>query len=195
MPHPLVFKGAVFLRFFKPETCEINCSGFMVTGIYISSRLAAIGDSKLLGTARARNLFVQALGDVRNRHQFSLLGYVVMPEHVHLLIGEPKKGNPSRTIQAVKQSVSRRLQNKSRRKSAPNQLRLRFAMAETSARVWQHRFYEFNVWSQAKKTEKLQHMHCNPLKRGLVRDPKDWPWSSYRFNPRRNDGLLSIDSM
>lgn len=122
---------------------------------------------KLLDTARARNLFVQAPGEVRNRHQFSLVGYVVMPEHVHLLIGEPKKGNPSKTVQALKQSVSRRLRNKSSRKSAPNQLRLRFAMAETSAHVWQHRFYDFNVWSQAKKTEKLQYMHCNP------REP--WP--------------------
>jgi putative transposase len=106
---------------------------------------------KLLGTARARNLFVQALGEVRNRHQFSLAGYVVMPEHVHLLIGEPKKGNPSKTIQALKQSVSRRLRNKSRRKSALNQLCLGFAVAEIPAHFWQRRFYDFNVWSHEKK--------------------------------------------
>ena len=106
---------------------------------------------KLLGTARARNLFVQALGEVRNRHQFSLAGYVVMPEYVHLLIGEPKKGNPSKTIQALKQSVSRRLRNKSRRKSALNQLCLGFAVGEIPAHFWQRRFYDFNVWSHGKK--------------------------------------------
>lgn len=150
---------------------------------------------KLLGTARARNLFVQALAEVRNRHEFSLVGYVVMPEHVHLLIGEPKKGNPSKTIQALKQSVSRRLRNKSRRKSAPNQLRLGFAMAETGAHLWQRRFYDFNVWSHRKKAEKLQYMHCNPVKRGLVCDPKDWPWSSYSFYAGRNDAMLKIDSV
>jgi REP element-mobilizing transposase RayT len=47
-----------------------------------------------LGTAGARNRFVRILDEVRQRHAFALLGYVVMPEHVHLLIGEPAKGNP-----------------------------------------------------------------------------------------------------
>ena len=58
----------------------------------------------------------------------------------------------------------------------------------------QRRFYDFNVWSHKKKTEKLQYMHCNPVKRGLVCDPKDWPWSSCSFYAGRNDGLLSVDS-
>ena len=161
----------------------------MATGICISLRLVAIGD---------RNCWAQPAHEIflcRRRHQFSLAGYVVMPEHVHLLIGEPKKGNPSKTIQALKQSVSRRLQNKSRRKSALNQLCLGFAVGEIPAHFWQRRFYDFNVWSHGgEKTEKLQYMHCNPVKRGLVCDPKDWPWSSYRFYAGRNDGLLSIDS-
>lgn len=138
---------------------------------------------------------MRVLGEVRNRYQFSLVGYVVMPEHVHLLIGEPKEGNPSKAIQALKQSVSRRLRNKSRRKSAPNKLRLGFAVAEAGAHLWQRRFYDFNVWSYRRKTEKLQYMHCNPVKRGLVRDPKDWPWSSYSFYAGQNDGLLRIDSL
>ncbi|MHB8485831.1 MAG: hypothetical protein ACYDCM_08890 [Candidatus Acidiferrales bacterium] len=59
------------------------------------------------------------------------------------------------------------------RKIAPDQLRLGFAVAETGAYFWQRRFYDFNVWSHGKKTEKLQYMHCNPTKRGLVCDPKD----------------------
>jgi putative transposase len=47
-----------------------------------------------LRTPRARNLFVQILGEVRELYKFSLVGYVVMPEHVHLLIGEPATGTP-----------------------------------------------------------------------------------------------------
>jgi putative transposase len=46
---------------------------------------------------------------------------------------------------------------------------------------WQSRFYDFNVWSKKKRIEKLNYMHMNPVKRGLVTDPKLWPWSSYRF--------------
>ncbi len=56
----------------------------------------------LLGSERARNTFVQILSKVRDRYGFSLVGYVVMPEHVHLLIGEPTKGTPSTVMQVLK---------------------------------------------------------------------------------------------
>jgi putative transposase len=136
---------------------------------------------------------VKVLGEVRKRYDFTLVGFVVMPEHVHLLMGEPKKGIPSKVIQALKQSVSRRLRNKNRRKNLPNQLWLGFAVAERDPRLWQRRFYDFNVWSYKKKIEKLRYMHFNPVKRGLVKDPKDWPWSSYSFYEGRKDGLLKMD--
>jgi hypothetical protein len=53
--------------------------------------------------------------------------------------------------------------------------------------------YDFNVWSQAKKKEKLNYMHANPVKSGLVTDAKDWPWSSYSFRPGAKLDWLSID--
>ena len=148
---------------------------------------------RLLGGVRARNLLVKVLGNVRKRYEFALVGFVVMPEHVHLLIGEPKKGNPSKVIQALKQSVSRRLWRKRRGKSSPNQMKLEFAVAEKLPHLWQRRFYDFNVWSYKKKMEKLMYMHSNPVKRGLVKDPKDWPWSSYSFYEGRDDGFLKMD--
>jgi len=43
---------------------------------------------------------------------------------------------------------------------------------------WQRRFYDFNVWSWKKRIEKLNYMHMNPVKRGLVADAKLWAWSS-----------------
>jgi putative transposase len=58
----------------------------------------------LLGTARKRDVFLKILDEVRTRYQFSLVGYVVMPEHIHLLISEPKVGNPSTVMQALKQA-------------------------------------------------------------------------------------------
>jgi REP-associated tyrosine transposase len=58
---------------------------------------------------------------------------------------------------------------------------------------WQRRFYDFNVWSQRRKIEKRHYMHMNPVKRGLVTDPKLWPWSSYRFYQFRGVGLCDPD--
>src|SRR6266571_9018118 len=56
----------------------------------------------LLNTVRVRNLFVEALEKIRERHRFLVVGYVVMPDHVHLLISEPAKGTPSMVLQALK---------------------------------------------------------------------------------------------
>jgi putative transposase len=43
--------------------------------------------------------------------------------------------------------------------------------------VWQRKFYDMNIWTAEERGEKLNHMHNNPVKRGLVRQPGDWPWS------------------
>ena len=46
--------------------------------------------------------------------------------------------------------------------------------------IWQPRFYDFNLWTEHKRVEKLRYTHRNPLKRGLVQEPEQWPWSSFR---------------
>jgi putative transposase len=78
----------------------------------------------LLGDVRARNLFVKILGEVRNRCASLLVGYVVMPEHVHLLISEPAKGSLAQLMQVLKQRVSRAMRARKRR--SPGQLTLNF---------------------------------------------------------------------
>jgi putative transposase len=133
----------------------------------------------LLGTVRARDRFVKILDEVRRRHWFRLIGYVVMPEHVHLLISEAPQKNPSKVLQVLKQKVARVLLTK-RRRAVDGQLLLPFAEgAEGKMHFWQRRFYDLNVWGEKKLREKLEYMHANPVQRKLVRDPKDWPWSSW----------------
>ena len=136
----------------------------------------------LLAQARIRDLFLKILYEVRERYRFWLVGYVVMPEHIHLLISEPRIGNPSTVMQVLKQRVSRRIRTKKRRRRNAKQLALWTMPAEkTGQKFWQSRFYDFNVWSPKKRVEKLNYMHMNPVKRGLVAAPELWAWSSYRF--------------
>ncbi len=150
----------------------------------------------LLGSVRARNAFVKILGDVRDRYRFALAGYVVMPEHVHLLLSEPVTGTPSTVLQVLKQRVSRRLRRKAPKSASTRQLGLRFQESDHCLpQFWQPRFYDFNVWSQKKFVEKLQYMHLNPVKRRLVSHPKDWPWSSFSFYASKDTGLVRIDPM
>ena len=147
----------------------------------------------LLRTKRARNLFVHALEKIRKRYRFSLVSYVVMPEHVHLLISEPVKGTPSLVLKVLKQRVSRDLRRRRRRVPA-GQRRFAFSSGDGDLpRFWQARFYDFNVWSANKRKEKLEYMHRNPILRGLVAHPKDWPWSSWSFYANGEQGLVPID--
>ena len=148
----------------------------------------------LLRSARARNVFVRVLHQVRREHGFKLVGYVVMPEHVHLLISEPMRGTPSTVLKMLKQRVSRQLRRKPRRRVSVAQQSFQFASpSKRLPQFWQKRFYDFNVWSRKKKIEKLAYRHANPLKRGLVDDPKHWPWSSYPFYQRRGEVLIAVD--
>ncbi|MBZ5644419.1 MAG: transposase [Acidobacteriia bacterium] len=147
----------------------------------------------LFSSARAKNMFVKILGEVRDRYGFSLAGYVVMPNHIHLLISEPAKGTPSTVMQVLKQRVSGRLRRQPRKMMLFHQLRLPFRHAHILPQFWQPRFYDFNVWSQTKFVEKLLYMHMNPIKRKLVAHPKDWPWSSFPFYARKEPGLVRIN--
>ena len=146
-----------------------------------------------LGTRRARDRFVKILDEVRTRHGFRLIGYVVMPEHVHLLLSEPAKGNPSKALQVLKQKVSAALRRK-KRKCSTGQLVMRFAVSPVEEKhFWQRRFYDFNGWSEKKLKEEPEYMHANPVMRKLVMHPKDWPWSSWSFYAKEEIGLIRID--
>jgi putative transposase len=59
--------------------------------------------------------------------------------------------------------------------------------------VWQHRFYDFNVWSERKRIEKLRYMHRNPVKRGLVEQPEQWKWSSFREYCYGEPGIVRVN--
>jgi putative transposase len=129
----------------------------------------------LLKTPRARDVFVRELEKARDEMGFQLIGYVVMPKHVHLLISEPKQGTPSTVLQKLKLRVARKLR-KRRKPVNTGQFELPFVETrEALPGFWQARFHDFNVYSERKRQEKLNYIHENPVKRGLVSHSKDWP--------------------
>jgi putative transposase len=113
-----------------------------------------------LDNDHARTVFLDTLERTRQKHQFFVFGYVLMPEHVHLLLSEPPKTSFSGILRALKTQTSKQLRG-------------------DRTRFWQLNYYDFNVFTHHKFSEKLQYMHRNPVKRGLVDKPEDYPWSSY----------------
>ena len=126
-------------------------------------------------------MFVHVLEAMRRRFQMRVYGYVVMPEHVRLLISEP----PPAMLLA----------------EAIHYLKLSFAKRMRSLRTpcqpgnfWQKRYYDRNVRDSREFTVKLRYLHRNPVKRGLVVNPEDWKWSSYRHYALREAGRVEIES-
>ncbi|HEX8816553.1 MAG TPA: transposase [Terriglobales bacterium] len=132
-----------------------------------------------LHDAARYDLLLTILEEARQKYHFVVHGYVLMPEHFHLLITEPELGNPSVVMKVVKERFT--LQLNQRRKAAH------------AAPIWQKRFYDFNVWSEKKRIEKLRYMHRNPVKRGLVTEPDQWKWSSFRAYRDGEIGLLRVN--
>jgi putative transposase len=126
-----------------------------------------------LHSQAARELFEQALETMRTRYGFYVLGYVIMPEHVHLLLTEPKQVSLSKAIQALKLSVSVR---------------------STHHPFWLARYYDFNVFTDQKLKEKLRYMHRNPVQRGLAESPNDWTGSSFRHYLTGERSTVEIES-
>ncbi len=130
----------------------------------------------LLARSRAYQVFELQLEKVRKRCAFVVAGYVLMPEHVHLLVNEPQVSSLAIALQVLKQQTSRQLKR------------------ADEVQFWQRRYYDFNVWNPKKTTEKLRYMHRNPVKRGLVAKPQDWMWSSFRHYATGLEGTVEIES-
>jgi putative transposase len=130
----------------------------------------------LLGERAAYKTFESELEAVRRRYGFVVAGYVLMPEHVHLLVGEPLVSSLSVALQVLKQKTSRKLKKIG------------------GLPFWQRRYYDFNVHSELKRVEKLRYMHRNPVNRGLVETPEDWPWSSFVHYATGAAGAVEIES-
>jgi putative transposase len=73
----------------------------------------------LLDSPQARDRFLYVLEQIRQRYHFVVVAYIVMPEHVHLLITEPELGTPSTVMQVIKQRTAHALLPQRKRRDPP----------------------------------------------------------------------------
>lgn len=139
----------------------------------------------LLSTPHSRRVFEQTLEDVRRWYGVCVKGYVVMPEHIHLLLGEPERSSLRVVLQMLKQIASQKLK--------PGVSAVA-GKAAAPKRFWQVRYYDFNVRTHKKQIEKLRYIHRNPVGRGLVAKPEDWQWSSFVHYATGIEGVVEIES-
>jgi putative transposase len=135
----------------------------------------------LMAQMHMEDAFLQALEHVRRRFQMCVFGYVVMPEHVHLLVNEPALGTIADFMQMLKRKVSDQVR-KVRQGNAGEQA------------FWQARYFDHNVRNRPGFVTQLRYTHRNPVKRGLCEAPEDWPWSSFRAWARGEVGPVEVEN-
>lgn len=129
----------------------------------------------LLEAPGSRDTVEVVMEQTRTRHQARIYAYVLMPEHVHLLVNEPPRILLAQFLMALKQVTSRRLRG-------------------SHEQFWQNRYYDRNIYGEKARSEVIRYIHRNPVARGLVVKPEDWEWSSFRHYASGVKGTVEIES-
>jgi len=115
-----------------------------------------------------RDICLDQLEKVRAKHKFALFSYVVMPDHVHLLLW-------------IAESLLPNLMRDWKSSSG-------FAIAKTRLKrgaIWQARYFDFILRRAGDFGKKLEYIHANPVEAGLVAKAEDWEWSSATFYAKK----------
>jgi putative transposase len=146
----------------------------------------------LLGHPTIRDLFASALAVARRKFGFELFAWVVMPEHVHLLL-RPKEGaGMDRILSFLKKSVAQRVLARWKELDAP--VLRAIARPDGSPRFWQKGGgFDRNVRDESELVKEIRYIHRNPVTRGLVARPEDWKWSSARCWLGQQNGQVECD--
>ncbi len=150
-----------------------------------------------LNAPRSRQWLADAIDRARRTHGYRLWAWVIMPEHVHLLIW-PRNEHPhvGPILTSIKQSVSRRAVAWAT-DDARDQLDRMADVApdgQVTHRFWQRGAgYDRNVWTDQAIWKSIDYIHDNPVRRGLYAKSTDWEWSSAREHERLGPGLIALD--
>jgi putative transposase len=112
-------------------------------------------------------LFMQTLFDCRKRYGFLLLGFVIMPDHFHVLIMPKQEYKISSVVQKIKSLFAYKMRD-----------------VGVKGSVWQKSFYDFVVYSEEKLGEKLNYIHANPVRKGIVKDLREYQFSSINYSEK-----------
>jgi len=140
--------------------------------------------------------FLESLDQAREGHGFHLWAFVVMPEHVHLVIAPGETYDISRILWQIKKPLSERVPRhvRANHRAFLRHMTRRRPSGRVSHHFWQPGGgYDRNLWTLERIHEKINYIHANPVRRGLVQRGEDWPWSSFRAWTEGGDEPLRLD--
>ena len=141
-------------------------------------------------------IFTRHIQSLRDYHKIQILAYVVMPEHVHLVLHPPEAVKLGLVVGQMKGRSAHEIVESMRERSDPLLAQLRRTRGKIIYHsVWQKRFYDHNCRTPETVREKINYCHNSPVARGLVREPGEWRWSSYAWYRGECGTPLEADSI
>ena len=139
----------------------------------------------LLSSDRTRKWFLDSLKTACEKHQFNLKAFVIMPNHVHLVVvSEKDVYDIAKFLQSVKQPISMKAKKwlAENNKKWLNKLSYTNRYGQVRFRFWQQAGgYDRNIINKETLRKIIDYIHFNPVRKGLVKKPEDWKWSSFRW--------------
>jgi REP element-mobilizing transposase RayT len=140
---------------------------------------------------------IDSLDFYRYNLDFKLLGYVIMPDHAHLILWPQGIATVSAIMRDFKTFTSKRIIRQAKVEKRIDWVRAFEQAGEQTGRsdnkVWQDSFWDKIVFTQKFLRQKLNYIHQNPLRAGLVDDVAAYPYSSYRNYEYEDEWLIEID--
>ena len=131
---------------------------------------------RLLDHPITKQIVMGILTEELKKHEGVCCGFVIMPDHVHAIVWFPEVEHLSQFMRVWKSRSSRKLKTFVR-----GQLSKYTKVIDSAQPFWLPKYYPFNLYTEKKALEKLDYMHLNPVRAGLVKQACDWQWSSARY--------------
>ncbi|MCC6124786.1 MAG: transposase [Pirellulales bacterium] len=140
---------------------------------------------RLLDHDQPKRILLGVLDEELRQRQTKCVGFVILPDHVHAIVWFPAVGQLSAFMHGWKRKASFHIRNWYRAEAAHY-----FEGFGEGERFWTPKYFSFEIYGRAKLLEKVQYMHENPVRKGLVARAADWKWSSARwYEERRSVGV------
>lgn len=144
----------------------------------------ALNRARIFSSTDCAIAFLEELRSLNQKWPSKLIAYVLMPDHFHL-VSNPRDGRIKEFVGALKSLSARRIVKTSRP--------FRFQADTEGRHVWQESFKAMPLWSGWMIWQKINYIHANPVRAGLVKSAKDYRWSSFRSFYSRGESSLAVD--
>jgi len=138
-------------------------------------------------------LILNSIVFLNKKYNVQIIGYVIMPNHIHLIIYFEKETHLSEYMRDFKKFTSGEIRRMIERDGEVKLLdRLRFENREQKFKIWMDRFDDLFIYKKETLETKLNYIHQNPVRKGLVSTSRDYEYSSAKFYYSGKEGLIPV---